>query len=282
MSVSDFGHAAVRLARNPLGIVALFIVLIYAMASMVLLQAKLEVGERQPLIWFLVLFPAVVLGTFAWLVARHHTKLYGPGDFRNEENFVFALSPTARREKLEREVAETVAQGRPSTESASPESSEGTVAARRATPERRNLLGRHFLAEELVIRKLETEWKVPIQRQVGVADTGMDGVAVRGDEVVLVEVKATRSESSARNAVVQAARQASRAFDSVIARRRRVRLVIALALDYSKNPEALTAELNAVLRKEGFPENVECRVFCMSGLAAEFGVPFDEPIVLAG
>jgi hypothetical protein len=76
----NFGKTAKALARGPLGIIALFIALVYAMAGLVFILAKdVNPGERTPLIYFLVIFPCFVLGVFAWLVAKHHEKLYAPG-----------------------------------------------------------------------------------------------------------------------------------------------------------------------------------------------------------
>ena len=89
-----FANTARYLSRNPLGIIALFILLVYGLACLVLGLAgtQLEVGERSPLIWFIVIFPVIVLLAFCWLVAKHHHKLYAPGDFENEELFVAGQS----------------------------------------------------------------------------------------------------------------------------------------------------------------------------------------------
>lgn len=86
--MANFGETAKGLSRNPLGIIALFIVLVYAFAALVVGVGKMEAGERLPLIWFLVLFPVLVLGVFAWLVSCHHRKLYAPEDFKDETHFV--------------------------------------------------------------------------------------------------------------------------------------------------------------------------------------------------
>jgi hypothetical protein len=40
-----------------------------------------------PAILFLSFFPVVVLFVFSYLVARHHMKLYGPSDYKNQEDF---------------------------------------------------------------------------------------------------------------------------------------------------------------------------------------------------
>ena len=58
----DFGDTAKSLARNPLGIIALFIVLVYGFASLVTTFASsFTATERLPLIYFLVAFPVLVL-----------------------------------------------------------------------------------------------------------------------------------------------------------------------------------------------------------------------------
>ncbi len=84
-----FGETAQGLARNPLGIIALFIVLVYGFASLVTAFAgALSEPERLPLIYFLVFFPVLVLAVFAWLVSKHSGKLFAPSDFKDEENYV--------------------------------------------------------------------------------------------------------------------------------------------------------------------------------------------------
>lgn len=88
-SVQGFGETARKLARSPLGIIALFIVLVYGMACLVVISPGIDkINERQPLIYFLIIFPILVLIAFCWLVSRHSDKLYGPSDFSNEENYM--------------------------------------------------------------------------------------------------------------------------------------------------------------------------------------------------
>ncbi|WP_345366747.1 response regulator [Actinoallomurus liliacearum] len=92
----EFADRALRFSRNPLGIIALFIVLIYGLAALVTTFASsLSSGERLPLIYFLIIFPVLILGVFAWLVSRHSNKLFAPSDFKDESNYVKVLSATA-------------------------------------------------------------------------------------------------------------------------------------------------------------------------------------------
>lgn len=79
---------AVKLSQGPLGIIALFIVLIHGFASLVLgISPNLEDEDRSVMVWFLVLFPVFVFTVFAWLVGTCHEKLYPPTAFRDENIF---------------------------------------------------------------------------------------------------------------------------------------------------------------------------------------------------
>lgn len=89
----SLGRTTTDSARNPLGIIALFIVLVYGFASLATASAtSLTPAERALLIYFLVLFPVLVLFVFVYLVTCHIGKLYGPGDFRDERNFLKAAA----------------------------------------------------------------------------------------------------------------------------------------------------------------------------------------------
>jgi hypothetical protein len=94
-------ETAKSLSRNPLGIIALFIVLVYAVASIVISLAKADFYQNpfHPAVLFLAVFPIVVLGAFTYLVARHHRNLYAPQDYENQNDFFFGLKiPNALRD----------------------------------------------------------------------------------------------------------------------------------------------------------------------------------------
>ncbi len=85
-----FIGSAKTLAKNPLGIIALFIVMVYAVASIVMSLGEAEFYSNpfHPAVLFLAGFPAVVLSAFTYLVACHHEKLYAPSDFLDQRDFV--------------------------------------------------------------------------------------------------------------------------------------------------------------------------------------------------
>jgi hypothetical protein len=89
--ISDFMDKAKGLTRNPLGIIALFVSLIYGFACLVLSTSLNNLhgqDERIPLIWFIIFFPILILLCFIFLVVKHHHKLYAPSDYQDESNFV--------------------------------------------------------------------------------------------------------------------------------------------------------------------------------------------------
>jgi len=108
----DFVKAALSLGRNPLGVIALFIVLVYGIAALTLgiAGSNLESNERLPLIWFLVLFPVFVLVVFIVLVIKYPSRLYAPSDFQSDESYMKWIRLLARKgvqdvEKLRLELA---------------------------------------------------------------------------------------------------------------------------------------------------------------------------------
>ncbi len=87
--LSQIGRTATGLSKSPLGIIALFIVLVYGFASIIVAVPNgLEASDRAPLIYFLVIFPCVVFFGFLWLISTHPDKIYSPSDFKDENNFL--------------------------------------------------------------------------------------------------------------------------------------------------------------------------------------------------
>ena len=87
--LGEFGNTARGLSHNPLGIIALFIVLVYGLACLVIVTGgSLSSIERLPVIYFLIVFPFVVLGVFTYLVSFRTWELFAPGDFKKEETYL--------------------------------------------------------------------------------------------------------------------------------------------------------------------------------------------------
>ena len=175
------------MARNPLGIIALFIVLVYGIAGAVLSTSSEFLGEEQRsiFVWFLVLFPVAVFLGFLWLVSKHHTKLYAPTDYHTEEGFFRSLTPDEKKEKIRKEAEAFVVENPPEpvANSESPQ-----------TPIRNERINEKILlAEELVLREVQKEYGSPISRDASLgSDLGLDGLFAKDGKGYGVEVKLVR------------------------------------------------------------------------------------------
>ena len=182
------------LVKNPIGLIALFISMIYGFANLLLgvTASSLTPEERFPLIFFIVLFPVVVLGIFYLLVSKHHGKLYAPGDYKDDKSFLRTLSQEEREQKLEKDVEESLPPA--SNEHPQLENRQNLQLGPAMAPlsEIREELR---LVEELVVSKFERELSQRAQRDVGVGDTGANFDALFADDgkFTFLEVKALRN-----------------------------------------------------------------------------------------
>ena len=181
----DISRPAEKLSRNPLGIIALFIVLAYGIAALVFgaSAAVLDAWDRHVLVWFLVLFPVLLLAGFVWLVARHAGRLYSPTDFRSDKAFLEMLTPGEQAQRLRgSESPGAISEN----ETRLPELASGK-AQQAATP------GTAFVAEELALREIQREFGVAISRAVRLGpDVGVDGIFAIGGRGYGVEIKLVR------------------------------------------------------------------------------------------
>jgi len=199
----EFLKHAKDFARNPLGIIALFVSLIYGFANLLLSSAVKELteGQRWPLILFIVGFPFIVLATFYKLVTKHHGKLYAPGDFKDDQAFLRTLSPEKIDERKDNEVVETIkaeeiaeaTQSRPATyEANTPQPKTTEYAPRQSFTEFKRELS---IIEDAVIREISTELKVTHEKGVGLGETDINFDAFLGrnnEKFLFIEVKAIR------------------------------------------------------------------------------------------
>lgn len=178
------------LAQNPLGILALFIVLVYAISGLVtgIYGDTLQPSEKEPLIWFMVVFPVVVLMVFAWLVKNHHMKLYGPMDFPDPDGFFRTRTSSEQLRYLE-EKAQAVKKER-FVEITRPDYERGPQAY--GFDKAGNIHTKIVLTETLVFRQLEVEFGEVIQRHVAFGgDYWFDGFFTKNKTDYAVEIKMT-------------------------------------------------------------------------------------------
>lgn len=191
-------------AKNPLGIIALFISLIYGMSALLLGTSlkSLSAGNQTALVAFVIVFPFVVLWVFGWLVSRHHTKLYGPADYRSDAGFLNA-GRTVSNEDVGRRLAKELASDSSSDKiDPKPQSSQSSTDKKALEVTitggvgKSTVLARAYLIESLVFQALQAELGGSIRRDVIVNGKHIDGLVYLPDgTLTIVEVKMFSSNS---------------------------------------------------------------------------------------
>jgi hypothetical protein len=215
-------------AKNPLGIIALFISLIYGTCALLLGAAVDKVSDQNQniLTIFIVGFPVAVLVAFIFLVTKHHKKLYGPGDFRSDEGFLTSAEPRNIGRKYIEEASDRAVDDQvPSSSSILPaaEDSETASTARGSesagqdsaiadqktsmpsvAPEQAKVLNSssslprspsyYYMVEGLVMQEMQSLYGAAIRREVAVH--GPNGEVLRFDGLIetpntatIVEIK---------------------------------------------------------------------------------------------
>lgn len=178
----------IKKVSNPLTIIAIFAALAEVSGTIVL--PFLKVGSQDLYVWFLMIFPTILIFLFFLTLNFNHKVLYAPSDFQDEGNFIKLFGkPTAgdRLEKLssEIEVDSEVVEG-----SLGPDIRNMDLAYRNII--RRSTASTHYLAAELVITKLSQEFD-EIEKEVmlrsGNSQFLFDAIGKKSNQVYAIEVK---------------------------------------------------------------------------------------------
>jgi hypothetical protein len=179
---------AVKLAKNPLGIIALFILLTYGMASLLFgfVNSTINDYQRWVFVIFIISFPVIVLCVFYILVTKYHTHLYSPGEFQDETNFVGINQSKKIGKKKEKErkleVEEII------------ETEKNQNVGSGQNQNNKNIMAQYIKAERLALDKLAKERNAMIRRDVAIndRDIGFDGLLEDDKALTFVEVKYLR------------------------------------------------------------------------------------------
>jgi len=87
VSVVNIGSETKHFIKNPIGIIGLFIVCVYALATLAATKFSPTLFGSNLIVIFIVTFPFVVLLVFYRLVKTVPAALYGPQDFKDEKIF---------------------------------------------------------------------------------------------------------------------------------------------------------------------------------------------------
>jgi len=269
------GLSLLKPVRNQLGVIALLIFLIYALASSVIgFSGHIEPAQKWPLVWFLVVFPLLVLGIFGWLLSRHHGKLVVAGtEAFSTEMFLATLTSDQQRRKLSKslhlfEAATAGIQGN-IIEADHNTSSTATAFDARAV---------YIVAEDLVLRQIELDRGPNFMRHVTLEGVPFDGVIVKDDRITGVEVKFMTSAHVRQSFIEALLDNAEYAATRLKRTRPNASFTFLLAI-VTQMPEAEQSKLRSnLVNKFGVtPVNVDIEVFDFGNLQNEFAnLGFDD------
>lgn len=206
--------------KNPLTVIAIFSGTAEISGTAIL--PLLEAESQQTYIWFLMLFPLLLIIFFFLTLNWNHKVLYAPSDFTNEDNFVNILQKPSIQEtlsKIEKDFVdnedtsiENTAENEPEKKIIDTDSEKNTEKisnSSKISRERDSDLVRDInrkrmqeaqMVELLVLNKLEKELNTPIQREMmlknGTSKIIFDGVVQVGSNLTGIEIKYVRNKNT--------------------------------------------------------------------------------------
>lgn len=179
--------------RNPLSIIGLFATICYLVAGSAFSVGldKLDTpSERQPFIWFLIIFPVVIFCVFAVFVWFKPKNLYAPYDFKDESNFI-KLQEAESLLKV-RDEAEKLLIDDQNTELHRPQELQG----KQATKQEQSismLMRKVNDSENMVINELGTMYNIKFRKDVRYYNSVFDAVGERAGITYIIECKYVES-----------------------------------------------------------------------------------------
>lgn len=267
-------------ARNPLGIVALFISLIYGMSALLLGTSisSLAPANQTVLVAFVVIFPFVVLWVFGWLVARHHTKLYGPGDYRTDKGFLDARGtspPGETGKRLKEEILKSEVDESKADNTQATNEHQAAIEKSKTSNDSLQRVPYLYAAESLVFQALQYEFGGAIRREVSIGKLAkVDGIIELSDgEYHIVEIKITSSATNLARRLREFRTQVEELSHNLrgegIAPPKK--FILAFVVDGNDGRVAeVRLTIDRFLRR--LPENVDFRVYSLARLFSQYGL----------
>jgi len=192
--------------KNPLTVIAMFAAIAEISGTTVL--PFIEAENQGIYIWFLMLFPFFLVGTFFLTLNLNHEVLYAPSDYKNEDNFLKSLGKATTQEKadkLREEVEEVESTSliekentadKPKVEhtSKTPKRPQRQKSYVSSSERHSSLMANLSLAEKLSILKLSKEMSLDFKAGVRFNTPSnrkiiFDGLAIEKDKIHAIDVK---------------------------------------------------------------------------------------------
>lgn len=256
--------------KNPLTIIAIFAAIAEISGTVVLPF----IGEAYQgiYIWFLMIFPIVLVVDFFLTLNFNHKVLYAPSDYKDESNFVKSLPVATFIEKTKKTKEEL----REIEQSDSGNELRSAPADKENKNIYRSLVRSYILAEKLIFQKLQPEFTSEILRDVkaggGDDRSGyiFDGMVTENNRTTIIEVKFVRREMIHRlEDTINRIQGSVRSLPSSV--KNNVKLILAVATDQkSMNMEKLHNQIARLESRATIP--LEVRLYSLEDLESEYGI----------
>ena len=263
--------------KNPLTVIAMFAAIAEVSGAIVL---PFIAPENQAIyIWFLMLFPVLLVLIFFLTLNFNHKALYAPSDWKDESNFFRKFSSATieeRKKKLTDEVVAAEAQpDRVEVETHAAASGGGIEAKHNTTQAdlaayQQQRMKRYSIAESAAISKLSDDLSLPFQSNVVFHPTKsrriiFDAMAIEQDKITVVEVKVISNDSPQRDGVYKMLLEAEEVAKSASENGKAFVLHYVVVLD---NRDIDKFRVESRLRKylNNFELNIKLHVFSMDEL----------------
>lgn len=264
--------------RNPLTIIAIFAGLA-EISGTGILPFIIEVNQTT-YIWFLMIFPVLLVVLFFITLNFNPKVLYSPSDFRDEANYMKTLQPSTTAEKIrkiEEEVAEESELEKPLSLEAHFEPQVKVVKSQTEIVElmKTDPRMRYQLAESLIIDRLTRELNMQPQRDLyhrnKFGGFMFDAVFQRPDGITIVEVKylSAKLSLSRFKETLQRIQLSIQALPQNV--QRNARAVLAIAYDMTEeHAQKAKQELESMAADSIIP--IEVRMFSFPDLLKELEI----------
>lgn len=261
--------------KNPLTIIAMFAGIAEISGAVVL---PFICQQNQGLyIWFLMLFPLLLILLFFATLNFNHKVLYAPSDFRNDDSFLQCFSPASSKEQRDKQSQELKYVGSHDGQKQETASQERFGTSSTASyPKTNDLRSRYSLAEDLALSKIATEMRQPVLRNMrfarGKVTFIFDGIIISNNNVIGIEVKYIHNTSSItkylRDSLLRILYVEEGMKESM---RKRFSLMLAIVTDTPRDQYSYVRDqVTSMIGVPPYP--IEVRIYGFKELQSEFNV----------
>ncbi len=242
-------------ASNPFGNLLLYVV---AFACVACASAGLALafgaayfgnGQKWFLIVFLFFFPFFGVGVISWLVLRHATKLIV--ESANTQILWETVSASVQKTNLNHEVNQLA------------------KIMKIPSSQLSDLRSAYIVGEDLAMRKIQEETKIPLFRNVTVGNNDFTAIYLEGDYLTCIQMTFVVSAEVKQEQINKILKKASKArtFINGKSEGTRVRLLLVLVTQLDRDSEAKLRS-SLVSKFSNTPVDVDIRLLDFQGLQA--------------